>query len=58
MLIERSTRPSHSSESDPRPISQMKTVGCAAVLDLRLDHGPQRFVLQVRELRHDVGLRV
>ena len=30
----------------------------AAVLDLRLDHGAQRLVLQVRELRHDVGLRV
>jgi hypothetical protein len=28
------------------------------VLDLRLDHGAQRLVLQVRELRHDVRLRV
>jgi DNA adenine methylase len=28
------------------------------VLDLRIDHGPQRIVLQVRQLRHDVGLRV
>ena len=29
----------------------------AAVLDLRLDHGAQRLVLQVRELRHDERLR-
>jgi hypothetical protein len=28
------------------------------VLDVRVDHGPQRLVLQVLELRHDVGLRV
>ena len=30
----------------------------AAVLDLRLDHGAQRRVLQVRQLRHDERLRV
>jgi hypothetical protein len=30
----------------------------AAVLDMRLDHGPQRLVLRVLELRHDVGMRV
>ena len=30
----------------------------AAVLDLRLDHGALGRVLQVRELRHDVRLRV
>ena len=30
----------------------------AAVLDLRLDHGAQRRLLQVRELRHDERLRV
>ena len=30
----------------------------AAVLDVRLDHGPQRLVLQVLELRHDVGMRI
>ncbi len=30
----------------------------AAVLDLRLDHGAQRGVLQVLQLRHDVGVRV
>ena len=30
----------------------------AAVLDLRVDHGAQRRLLQVQELRHDVGLRV
>ncbi len=29
-----------------------------AVLDLRLDHGPQRRVLQVRQLRHDERLRL
>jgi hypothetical protein len=28
------------------------------VLDLRLDHGAQRLVLQVRELRHDFRLCV
>jgi hypothetical protein len=28
------------------------------VLDVRLDHGAQRLVLQVRELRHDVRLRL
>jgi PIN domain nuclease of toxin-antitoxin system len=28
------------------------------VLDLRVDHGPQRSVLQVHELRHDERLRV
>jgi hypothetical protein len=28
------------------------------VLDVRLDHGPQRLVLQVRKLRHDERLRV
>jgi hypothetical protein len=28
------------------------------VLDLRFDHGAQRLVLQVRELRHDERLRV
>ena len=30
----------------------------AAVLDLRLDHGPQRRLLQVRQLRHDERLRL
>ena len=30
----------------------------AAVLDLRLDHDPQRQLLQVRQLRHDERLRV
>ena len=30
----------------------------AAVLDLRLDHGAQRRVLQVRQLRHDERLRL
>jgi hypothetical protein len=28
------------------------------VLDVRVDHGAQRVVLQVRELRHDERLRV
>jgi hypothetical protein len=28
------------------------------VLDLRLDHGAQRGVLQVLQLRYDVGVRV
>ena len=46
-------------------IASPKTVGVcgdaepgrrAAVLDLRLDHGAQRLVLQVLELRHDVGV--
>ena len=31
---------------------------CAAVLDLRVDHGAQRCLLQVHQLRHDVRLRV
>ena len=31
---------------------------CAAVLDVRVDHGALRFVLQVRELRHDQRLRL
>ena len=31
---------------------------CAAVLDLRVDHGAQRGVLQVQQLRHDERLRV
>ena len=30
----------------------------AAVHDLRLDHGPQRRLLQVQQLRHDVRLRL
>ena len=30
----------------------------AAVLDLRVDHGAQRRLLQVQQLRHDVGLRL
>ena len=32
--------------------------GRAALLDLRVDHGALRLLLQVRELRHDVGLRI
>ena len=32
--------------------------GRAAVLDVRVDHGPQRVVLQVRQLRDDERLRV
>ncbi len=32
--------------------------GRAALLDVRVDHGAQRLLLQVRELRHDVRLRV
>ena len=32
--------------------------GCAALLDLRVDHGPQRCLLQVHQLRHDERLRV
>ncbi len=32
--------------------------GCAAVLDLRVDHGAQRRLLQVQQLRHDQRLRV
>ena len=32
--------------------------GCAAVLDLRLDHGAQRGLLQVLELWHDQRMRV
>ena len=32
--------------------------GRAAVLDVRVDHGAQRLVLQVLELRHDVGVCV
>ncbi len=32
--------------------------GCAAVHDVRGDHGPQRQLLQVRQLRQHVGLRV
>ena len=32
--------------------------GRAALLDVRVDHGPQRIVLQVLELRDDVGVRV
>ena len=28
----------------------------AAVLDLRVNHGSQRLVLQVLELRHDIGV--
>ena len=28
------------------------------MLDVRLDHGPQRQLLQVRQLRHDERLRV
>ena len=31
--------------------------GRAAVLDVRVDHGAQRLVLQVRELRHDERVR-
>ena len=32
--------------------------GRAAVLDVRVDHGAERVLLQVRELRHDVRVCV
>ena len=32
--------------------------GRAAVLDVRVDHDPQRQLLQVRQLRHDERVRV
>jgi len=42
---------------DPHGRSMLVSVG-AAVLDVRVDHGAQRLVLQVRELRDDERLRL
>ena len=51
--------PPPSRDSRRRPVRRDPEPGRrAAVLDLRLDHGPQRRLLQVHQLRHDERLRV
>ncbi len=51
-------RPRRSPRRDVVVRGDAEPGGRAAVLDVRVDHGAQRLVLQVRELRHDVRLRV
>ena len=48
----------HHLEADVVVRGDAEPGGRAAVLDVRVDHGPQRVVLQVRELRDDERLRV